>query len=106
MSSDTTNEKDELTAAYMAGRESAVDEVRELMARISDYESAYAATLNSPCEDEKHCTCVPHLRRRIAELEAERDGLRNAMHGTVASLSRPISEWDDADPDPTGGHDE
>lgn len=47
------------------------DEVERLRADIADRQEAYETTLNSPCPDEQHCTCVPALRKRIAELEAE-----------------------------------
>lgn len=62
----------------MADHAALLARVRELEAKLSDYESAYAATMSEVCEesdDRKHCACVPHLRKRIRELEAERDGL-------------------------------
>jgi hypothetical protein len=39
---------------------------------IEDWREGYHTTIADNCPpDEHHCTCVPHLRRRIAELEAE-----------------------------------
>lgn len=44
-----------------------------LEAKIADYTDACATIIDSSCgTDEKHCTCVPLLRARIAELEAKR----------------------------------
>jgi len=47
--------------------------IAELESRLQDYEDDYKSTVNEKCDPEKddrvHCTCVPHLKRRIKELE-------------------------------------
>lgn len=62
--------------------------------RIQDFEEDYRNTLSGKCApDEKHCSCVPHLRRRIAELEAP--GEVNSIHklnALVQELRSQIQE--------------
>lgn len=60
-----------------------MDDIKELKAKIAELEEqlkdrdeAYRKVMEEKCPpDEKHCTCVPFLRERIAELEADRDRL-------------------------------
>ena len=41
--------------------------------RIRQYEEDFRKVITEECaSDEKHCSCVPHLRRRIAELESDK----------------------------------
>ncbi len=45
--------------------------VAQLEAELEDWRAASEKVLNEECApDEKHCTCVPFLRKRIDELEA------------------------------------
>lgn len=45
--------------------------VAELEDKLADGKEAYAKVMSENCaSDERHCACVPHLRQRIAELEA------------------------------------
>lgn len=45
-------------------------ELAQAKERIADYEDDRRAILSEQCaSDEKHCACVPDLRRRIAEFE-------------------------------------
>lgn len=44
-------------------------EVVRLRERLADFEDDFKATMASPCDDQHHCTCVPHLRRACRELE-------------------------------------
>ena len=47
-------------------------EIERLKERIEDYEDSYRCVIDEKCAgDEMHCTCVPNLRRRIAELEKQ-----------------------------------
>ena len=47
------------------------ERVRELETELADWRAASKKVLNEECApDEKHCTCVPFLRKRIDELEA------------------------------------
>ena len=53
----------------------------ELRWRFEDLEEDFHQAIRAQCSsDEKHCSCVPHLRKRIAELEAQ------------APRWRPVSE--------------
>ncbi len=46
--------------------------ITQMHAQMIDYFDDYYRVVDDECApDEKHCTCVPHLRRRIAELEAQ-----------------------------------
>lgn len=42
-----------------------------LKAELSDIKAAYDKSINSPCPDEHHCTCVPALRQEVERLKAE-----------------------------------
>lgn len=57
----------ELDRAYERERE----HTRDLEARLADLTDDFHRVMDEDCESdlEKHCACVPHLRRRIAELE-------------------------------------
>lgn len=47
-----------------------VDEVHALRAALAERDEDYRRVVSEACAgDEKHCACVPHLRRRIRELE-------------------------------------
>lgn len=47
-----------------------VDEVHALRAALAERDEDYRRVVSETCAgDEKHCACVPHLRRRIRELE-------------------------------------
>lgn len=49
-------------------------------ARLVDLQDDYRATLAEDCApDERHCSCVPHLRRRVRELEDELDQSKRAL---------------------------
>ncbi len=46
------------------------ERIAELEEQIRDSDGAYKDVMEENCAgDEHHCTCVPHLRERIAELE-------------------------------------
>jgi len=73
--------------------------------RVKDYEDDAAAVLDEQCApDEKHCTCVPHLRKRITELQAaevERFNLACEWRDTAHKLKaerdeaqRKLAEWE------------
>jgi hypothetical protein len=70
-------EKEELRERYEVEAETqaarlkgAWARIAELETRIADYEDDFQAVVAEECApDEKHCSCVPHLRRRINELE-------------------------------------
>lgn len=61
--------------------------------RVKDFEEDYRNTLSGKCApDEKHCSCVPHLLRRIAELEAP--GEVNSTHKLNALVQELRAERD------------
>lgn len=46
--------------------------IEELEERLKDWEDTHRRIMSEECAfDEFHCTCVPSLRKRIAELEEE-----------------------------------
>lgn len=55
-------------------------DLKEAQDRLDDYQEDFKSTVNEKCDPEKddrvHCTCVPHLRKRIEELEG---AMRKAM---------------------------
>lgn len=64
----------EISAIIAAEVDRICDDERDaLRARVADYEDDYNAVANEQCaQDEKHCTCVAPMRRRIKDLvEAE-----------------------------------
>lgn len=47
------------------------DSLPECQARLEDWYTDYRRVIADTCAgDEQHCSCVPHLRRRIADLES------------------------------------
>ena len=70
-----------------------LDYIAALEKRLSDYDVSYVAVLEEKCAgDELHCACVPHLRQRIAELEAERDQLRAELDGADGAGQELMAE--------------
>lgn len=56
----------------------------EAEAKLKDIDDAYQIVIKGKCApDEVHCTCVPHLRRHIADLilESERRRIAIVRHG-------------------------
>jgi hypothetical protein len=58
-------------------QEKLIDNMREnadLRAELANWKEDHRRVMSEECApDEKHCTCVPALRKRIFELEADRD---------------------------------
>lgn len=50
-------------------------EVIRLRRELEDIRESYKRAIESPCPGEKHCTCVPALRRENEELKAKYDEL-------------------------------
>lgn len=47
-------------------------ELRTLKEALTDRDDDYKKIMNEQCApDEKHCSCVPHLKKRIAEYQKE-----------------------------------
>lgn len=51
----------------------------DAQAEVADWRNSSAAVMAEPCGDEQHCTCVPLLRRRIAELDAQLAALQGIV---------------------------
>ena len=84
------NEK--IQAAYPRLR-AALVEARE---RVADWECDFVQVIADEfVGDEEHCSCVPHLRRRIAELEQERDAAREEaerLREALSEVSQTVSD--------------
>jgi hypothetical protein len=67
------------------------DRIKELEDTVADWVQSARRANGETCDrgtlgefmDEKHCGCVGLLRKRIAELEAERDDLAEALRSTA-----------------------
>ncbi len=47
-------------------------ELEEARAQIADFEDDFHAVISTPCApDERHCSCVPHLRHALEEARVE-----------------------------------
>lgn len=65
--------------------------------RAQDFEDDYRKVMSDQCApDERHCSCVPHLRKRIAELERERVDLINGADLAADRANRHRRERDAA----------
>ena len=93
---------EELDRAYERERE----HTRDLETQLSDLTDDFCRVMDEDCESdlEKHCACVPHLRRRIAELEAP--GECNSIHrlqAQVGDLQRKLRVENGSSPDAPEG---
>ena len=93
---------EELDRAYERERE----HTRDLESRLADLTDDFHRVMDEDCESdlEKHCACVPHLRRRIAELEAP--GECNSIHrlqAQVGDLQRKLRVENGSSPDAPEG---
>jgi len=62
----------------------------ELAAELADIRAVYARIVAGECApDEKHCSCVPALRARIEELQAELQGPEPKRAHTTRASTRP-----------------
>lgn len=85
---------EELDRAYERERE----HTRDLESRLADITDDFHRVMDEDCESglEKHCACVPHLRRRIKELSAECKRLqllREELRGEITRME--CGETDD-----------
>lgn len=75
----------------------AIDELHGLRERLADFQADYHKVMSDQCApDERHCSCVPHLRARIAELERERVDLINGADLAADRANRHRQERDAA----------
>lgn len=68
----------------------------DLKAKLDDINDAFRETMDEPCvASEKHCACVPHLKRGVAELNAqlaEANAKRYQVAGELAYASIALDE--------------
>jgi hypothetical protein len=66
------------------GRDAVALLLAKAEARLKELEEDARRILNEDCApDEKHCSCVPHLRAAKEQAEAERDRLQEALEAEV-----------------------
>lgn len=65
--------------------------------RLADFQADYRKVMSDQCApDERHCSCVPHLRARIAEMECERVDLINGANLAADRANRHRQQRDTA----------
>lgn len=77
--------------AALADLDTARAEAAALRARIADYEDDHRAVVAGQCaQDERHCSCVPHLRREVERLTENLRVARSdaATCGLIADAAR------------------
>ena len=83
--------------------QAAAAELRRLHKRVSDYEADAKAVMAEQCAGDKaHCSCVPHLRTGIKELQAKNEALRAALEAALdfaVTVGPGASWWDDIWPE-------
>jgi len=63
------------------------EENERLRHRVEDHEDDFRKVVSEKCApDERHCSCVPHLREGMKLLRAERDHFREAWAAAQAKL--------------------
>ena len=56
--------------------------------KLAQYEEDYTAIVSEKCwDDENHCPCVPHLRKRIEDLEARLSTGNKAIEDVYDALN-------------------
>ena len=59
-----------------------------LQARLDDYYDDHRAVVDGQCApDERHCSCVPHLRREVEAMRAVVDDACRHLGGIACDLS-------------------
>lgn len=67
-------------------------EVERLSARLAEFEDDALKVLGEPCaSDERHCSCVPHLRARIVEVERA-NGEARVMRRVAEQETRTVAD--------------
>lgn len=65
------------------------DRIAELEAKIADYQAAWQTAMDEQCDPiEEHCPCVPALRSRVKEIEAENARLKGLIARAVKTSAR------------------
>lgn len=82
---------EELDRAYERERE----HTRDLESRLADLTDDFHRVMDEDCESdlEKHCACVPHLRRRIVELEEQVRDIRRRLGVENGSRADAPEGW-------------
>lgn len=96
---DAIRERDDLSRmvdAVEAERDAAIARAEKAECWIEDYKSDHRAVVKKQCAgDERHCSCVPHLRNELDELGIQLEALRERMQLAMAvvSASRLVSMY-------------
>jgi len=81
------DENNQLRAELAAERKKNDD----LAFRLQDWHDSAEKAWKTPCADESHCSCVPLLRKTANDLEAQVEGLREALD--VAHWAIDNKKW-------------
>lgn len=80
---------------YKERAERAEAECAKLRDRLNDWQDTHTAIMKEQCAgDEKHCTCVPSLRKGLKELQAECAKLREEIK-EIHSVTVPRETYED-----------
>jgi len=60
---------------------------------LQDWRESARRIAEEQCGDEKHCTCVTPLRKRVAELEAEIEELEAALNWKAPNHLAALAAW-------------
>ena len=76
-----------------------------LRAKLEDWELGVAAVMGERCDDERHCTCVPVLRREIKRLRKRFEAAEEALRTMGRRLGgKVLYEYhEDEDDNPRDG---
>lgn len=70
-------------------------ELEKMQAELADWKEAARIAAEEPCEDERHCTCVPLLRTTVTQRDAQLAAQESSLNELLDGL--------DANADETGG---
>ena len=74
-------------------------EIERLRSKLAEWQDYQWRCVNEHCqsEDERHCTCVPGLRREIDRLRTQVEAGKDIMARGVALMTADqLSKWDDS----------
>ena len=84
-------------------RDLARSQVARLTAELTDWQESAKRAASEMCGDEKHCSCVPLLRRELAEANGQVDLYKQRIQQLYASHKRKDEELAASDDRPERG---
>jgi hypothetical protein len=69
-----------------------------IQVELADWTAQVKSVMEEPCGDEKHCTCVPLLRRALAEAKAQGDEAREVCKALAEIFNAPEGVKNDVTP--------